>query len=498
MSTKKVYLAADIGAGSGRVIAGIYEGGKLHLEEIHRFDNQPIALNGSLHWQSVRTFGFIKEGIAKAVEKYGTAIRSVGVDTWGVDYGLLDSRRRLMGIPYCYRDSRTDGLVEAAEPVMTTAERYAETGIQHLAINTLYQLLAERDCGASCLEGAQSLVFIPDLINFWLCGVVANEITVASTGELLDAKNGQWSERIIKAFGLRREMFGQLVEPGVVLGELSAPVADEVGAAGIKVVTVPSHDTAAAIAACPLSSENALYISSGTWSLMGVESSEPVLSAAACAAGLTNERGVEGTTRLLANIGGFWILQQCKLEWDIKGLGLDFGKICELAVAAEPFKLFIDPNDDRFMPPGNMLGRVENYFRATGQVVDMSPGVVARAIFEGLALSYRKVAASIGKVTGKPCDALHIIGGGGRNALLNQMTADAVGCRVIAGPIEGSSLGNILAQLKADGEIESIRAGREVIRASFELASYEPSNATDWSAAAARFEAITKSAGAIF
>ncbi len=490
---KKVYLAADIGAGSGRVIAAILENGILSLEEVNRFDNQSIDLDGSLYWQAIRIFSSIKEGIALAVERYGDSIRSVGVDTWGVDYGLLDKRKRLLGIPYCYRDDRTIGSVEKANAVLSSEERFAITGIQSMPFNTLYQLIAEQGEDGGWLDSAGDLLFMPDLINYWLCGVAENEVTIASTSEMLDARTGTWSKDIVEAYGFPKGIFEHLIEPGNVLGPLTDRVSKEVGPNAINVVSVPSHDTAAAIAACPMKSENSIYISSGTWSLMGIESDVPYLTEAARANGLTNEHGVEGTTRLLKNISGFWIFQECKRDWDSKERGLSYADLTDLAENAEPFKLFIDPNDDRFMRPGNMLARIEEYLKETGQVVDMDPGVISRAIFEGLVLSYCKAIEGLHEVTGMDFDTIHIIGGGSVNNLINQFAADATGCRVIAGPMEGSSLGNVLAQLKADGEIESIRSGRSIIRNSFSLAVFSPTKDLDWETAAERFDALSVS-----
>ena len=340
---KKVYLAADIGAGSGRVIAAILENGILSLEEVNRFDNQSIDLDGSLYWQAIRIFSSIKEGIALAVERYGDSIRSVGVDTWGVDYGLLDKRKRLLGIPYCYRDDRTIGSVEKANAVLSSEERFAITGIQSMPFNTLYQLIAEQGEDGGWLDSAGDLLFMPDLINYWLCGVAENEVTIASTSEMLDARTGTWSKDIVEAYGFPKGIFEHLIEPGNVLGPLTDRVSKEVGPNAINVVSVPSHDTAAAIAACPMKSENSIYISSGTWSLMGIESDVPYLTEAARANGLTNEHGVEGTTRLLKNISGFWIFQECKRDWDSKERGLSYADLTDLAENAEPFKLFIDP-----------------------------------------------------------------------------------------------------------------------------------------------------------
>ncbi|MCG8526877.1 MAG: rhamnulokinase [Opitutales bacterium] len=488
---RKVYLAADCGAGSGRVIAGIFENGTITLEEICRFDNQPVDLNDSLHWGITRIFGEIKSGIGMAVAKYGKDVVSIGVDTWGVDYGLLDEHDRLLGIPYCYRDARTDGMIDHADSILSQPGRYEHAGLQLLHFNTLYQLLAEKRLSSSQLDRAESLLFIPDIINFWLSGVLANEATIASTSELLDAKSGQWSEELIDAYGLPKQIFKKPVEPGEILGPVKSSICVELGIDfEINVVATPSHDTAAAVAACPLESANSVYISSGTWSLMGIEAEEAFTTETANAMKLTNERGVEGTTRLLKNISGFWIFQQAKRDWDLCGLGLGYDELRELAVKAEPFQAFLNPNDPCFEKPGGMVSRIMDYFERTGQSVPEDPGVICRSVFEGLALSYRKVLKGIERVTGEKYDTLNIIGGGSQNPFLNQLAADATGCKVIAGPIEGSGLGNILAQLKADGEIGSIRSGRSIIEQSFELKAYEPGDSEVWDKASERFDAL--------
>jgi len=488
--SRKVYLAADVGAGSGRVLAAIYDQKTIKFEEIRRFDNQPISLNGSLHWQITRIFSEIKRGIQEAVQQYGDDVISIGVDTWGVDFGLLDKHGRMLGIPYCYRDQRTDGMDAVSAQIMPQAERYSIAGIQHLHFNSIYQLLAESRLSGNQLESADKLVFIPDLINFWLCGVAKNEVTIASTSELLDAKTGQWSDTMIERFGFPKSVFGELVEPGVILGKLLPDIANEVKSSKIVVVTTPSHDTAAAVAACPLRSPDSIYISSGTWSLMGVESEVCQTTAIANRMGLTNERGVEGTTRLLKNISGFWIFQQCKRDWDLQGLGLGYDELREMAVKETPFQAFLDPNDPLFEKPGNMVDRVIQFFKVTGQKVEPTPALISRSIFEGLALSYRMVIQGIQNVTGKTYDTIHILGGGSQNAFLNQLAADATGCVVLAGPLEGSSLGNVLAQLKADGEIKTIRNGRKIIADSFELMTFKPGNELNWASASERFQQI--------
>lgn len=490
MRNRKVYLAADVGAGSGRVLAAIFEERKIVLEEIRRFDNQPVSLLGSLHWDVLAIFSEIKRGIREAVNRYGRDVISIGVDTWGVDFGLIDAHGRLLGLPYCYRDSRTSGMDAVSEEILPQSQRYAIAGIQHLHFNSIYQLLAESRLRPNALAEAKQLLFIPDLLNYWLCGVARNEATIASTSELLDAKTGQWSDELIGRFGFPHGIFGELVEPGTVLGKLSPAVAAEVGSDSILVVASPSHDTAAAVAACPLRSADAVYISSGTWSLMGVESASCHTSELANAMGLTNERGVEGTTRLLKNISGFWIFQQCKRDWDLLGLGLSYDALRDLATKEAPFQAFLGPSDPCFEAPGNMLARIKDYFVATGQQVEAIPGLITRTIFEGLALSYRRVLNGVSRVTGKHPDTIHIMGGGSQNDFLNQLAADATGCTVLAGPLEGSSLGNVLSQLKADGEIASIRAGRSIIADSFDLRAFTPNASLDWEAAARQFDAL--------
>ena len=490
MRKRNVYLAADVGAGSGRVLAAIFENQRIRLEEVCRFDNQPISIRGSLYWQITHIFASIKAGMREAVQRYGDDVVSIGVDTWGVDFALIDKTGRLLGIPYCYRDSRTNGMDAVSEQIVPQSERYAIAGIQHLHFNSIYQLLAESRQAGSLLEHANQLLFVPDLLNYWLCGVATNEVTIASTSELLDAQSGEWSDTLIERFAFPRSLFGELVEPGTLLGKLQPDVAAEVGSDRMVVVTTPSHDTAAAVAACPLSSPDSIYISSGTWSLMGVESETCHTTAVANAMGLTHERGVEGTIRLLKNISGFWIFQQCKRDWDEQGLGLSYDALRELAAKAPPFQAWLDPNDALFEAPGPMVERVKAFFETTGQQVEATPALICRSIFEGLALSYRSVKEGIERVTGKGYDTIHILGGGSQNDFLNQLAADATGCKVLAGPLEGSSLGNVLAQLKADGKIERIRDGRSIIAESFELCRFMPQSELDWAAASKQFQAV--------
>lgn len=489
--SRKIYLAADIGAGSGRVLAGTLESGKISLEEICRFSNQPMEVDGSLRWDIEGVFQEILGGIKIAIDRYGADVKSIGIDTWGVDYGLLDGSGKLLDTPYCYRDDRTEGMIARADEIVPQSARYAQAGIQQMHFNTLYQLLAEKLLCSS--DGCvQTLLFIPDLINYWLCGVKANEVTIASTSELLNAKSGEWSDALISKNGLPRKIFQELVEPGERLGVLSDRVSEEVGSNGIFVVATPSHDTAAAVAACPLSeTKDSIYISSGTWSLMGVEEDHCFTDSVANAMGLTNERGVEGTTRLLKNISGFWIFQQCKLDWNQKGFDWGYDELREMAIKSAPFQAYLDPNDACFEKPGEMVSRIEAYFQRTGQQVAMDPGLICRTIFEGLALSYRAVKERLERATHKQYETIRIIGGGSQNAFLNQLAADATGCQVIAGPLESSSLGNILAQLKADGEIARIREGRSIIENSFEMSVFEPTGEADWASAYKTFKQVT-------
>jgi sugar (pentulose or hexulose) kinase len=485
LSKKQICLAVDLGASSGRVVAGIYNGTRLELAELNRFPNEPIKVADGWHWDFENLFNKIKQGIALAIKKYGEAVVSVGVDTWGVDYGLLGAGGKLLGVPFQYRDARTSGMQEKAFQQMPRQEIYQRTGIQFMFFNTLFQLLAEKH-----LEKADRLLFMPDLVHYFLTGVCANEKTIASTSQLLNPKTQEWEREIIRAMNLPEKIFGKLINAGTVIGELLPEVATEVGAKKLRVIAPAGHDTAAAVVGVPAEESEPVFLSSGTWSCMGRELNRPVILEKSHQAGFSNEGGVFGTTRFLKNIAGMWLLQECKRAWDAAGKPVGYDSLESLAANSPPFAIFIDPDSPDFQAPQNMPEAIAEFCRRTGQVAPANFGAFTRAIFESLALKYRLVKESLAQISGKPVEKIYIVGGGCQNHLLNQFTADALDCTIVAGPVEASSIGNIIMQLYVLGEIHSLTEGRALVRRSFEAKIFEPKNTGAWDDAYARFQKI--------
>ncbi len=487
---KRVYIAIDLGASSGRVMAGLYDGRRLALEELHRFENRGHRILGHYHWDVVSLFSEIRAGLARAAARHGRGLVSAGVDTWGVDYVYLDSRGRLLGLPYQYRDGRTAGLERLACRRVARDRIYATTGIQFIFFNTLLQVLSEAQEGAVALREADRILFTPDLMHYWLSGVAANEYTIASTSQMLDARKRTWAKGLLREMGIPTRMLGPLVQPGTVLGELLPDLREETGIPALKIIATASHDTASAVAAVPAEGRGHLYVSSGTWSLMGVERDEPLLTAEARELNFTNEGGVEGTIRLLKNIAGLWLIQECRRCWRGQGADLDFGAIAAMARRAKPFAAVVDPDAPEFATPGDMPARIRAFVERTGQKLPSGRDPIARAIHESLALRYHKVLAGLSRLTGREYDTLHIVGGGSQNTLLNQMAADATGRRVVAGPVEATAIGNILVQMKASGDLRSIAEGRELVRRSFPVRVYDPAPGPGWEDAIGRFSRI--------
>ncbi|MHB1572317.1 MAG: rhamnulokinase, partial [Solirubrobacteraceae bacterium] len=449
MSGPPTYAAVDIGAESGRVIAGTLAGGRIELEELHRFPNRPIQLPEGLHWNVLGLFGETLLGLAAARERTGD-LAGVGVDTWAIDYGLLDGRRRLLGLPHHYRDPRTVGMVELALSRVPAAELYEVTGTQAMPINTVFQLLADE--GSAALAAAERLAMIPDLLTSWLCGELASERTVASSTGLLDVRSGAWALDLIRRLGLPERIFGELVEPGTVL----APLLPHLELGSAPAIATASHDTAAAFTAVSGDCDGAAVLSSGTWSLLGVELEQPILSDAARTANLTNERGVDGTVRFLKNVMGLWLLQECRRAWAARGSKLDYEELVQLAGAVPDERtVLFDPDDESLLGPGDMPARIALLCRAGGQRPPAEPGSVTRAILASLACKYRFVVERLEEATSRRIDRIRAVGGGARNALLCTMTADLLGRPVHAGPFEASALGNILLQARATGELGS-------------------------------------------
>ncbi len=488
MSTQKVYLAADLGAESGRVIAGAFDGSRLSLNVVHRFPNNPVRVLGKLRWDALSLFSEIKCGIARAVKIYGSSIASLGVDTWGVDYGLLDGKGNLLGNPWHYRDARTDGMMDEAFKRVPRAEIYRATGIQFMFFNTLFQLLAEEAGGAQTLGTAHRLLFMPDLFNYWLTGRQANERTISSTSQMCDPTTGNWADGLIERMRLPRRILGEIVAPGTILGRLHEEVGGETGAGAISVVASGCHDTASAVAAVPAVGDDHAYLSSGTWSLMGVETRKPIITDRSYEYGATNEIGVCDTIRVLKNISGLWLVQQCRLTWAAQGEDLAYDELTRLAGQARPFAAFIDPDGPRFASPGDMPARIAEFCRETDQAPPESKGGVVRVALESLAFRYRSVLRMLEELSGKRLAPLHIVGGGTKNRLLNQFAANAVGRTVVAGPVEATSAGNILMQMIGIGDLASLAEGRELVRRSFPRETYEPEDSPAWEQAYRRFQ----------
>ena len=489
LNSKKICLAVDLGAGSGRVVAGIYDGTRLELVEMNRFPNDPVKKAESWHWDFDRLFASIKEGIAIAVKKYGDAVVSVGVDTWGVDYGLLDAQGKLLDAPFQYRDKRTQGMEEEACRRMPRREIYERTGIQFMFFNTLFQLLAEAKAPDQ-IKKADRLLFMPDLVHYFLAGVAANERSIASTSQVLNPCTQTWEHELIKAMDLPERIFGKLVDAGTVLGELLPAVAAETGAKNLKIITPAGHDTASAVVGVPAEEPEPVFLSSGTWSLMGRELGSPVISDASYQATFSNECGVFGTTRFLKNIAGMWLLQECKRAWDAAGKKISYDELESQAQNSPPFVTLLDPDALDFQAPADMPAAIVAYCQKTGQPVPATPGAFTRAIFESLALKYRKIKELLAQVTGKPIEKIYIVGGGSKNLILNQFAADALNCRIMAGPVEATSIGNLVMQLFALGEVRSLAEGRALVRRSVEPKVFEPKNTSVWDEAYARFQKI--------
>ena len=470
----KVYLAADFGGGSGRVIAGWLEDGKLTMEEIHRFGNRQVRLGDHVYWDFPALFEDMKAGLKKAASK-GYEVESIGVDTWGVDFGLIDRDGQLLGNPVCYRDARTAGMTEKLFETLNPTEHYATTGIQVMEINTLAQLLSIK--GTAQLEAAEHLLFMPDLFSYFLTGKATNEYCIASTSELLDAKRREWSWETIEALGLPKRIFGDIVMPGTVRGELRKDIAEETGLKDVKVIAVGSHDTASAVAAVPAIEGDGpvAFLSSGTWSLLGIELPEPILTEEARQAEFTNEGGVGGRIRFLQNITGLWILQRLMAEWKERGEEQTFG---ELLPAAEQASIssIIPVADAAFTNPPSMEKAISDYCWQSNQPVPQTKGEFVRCLFQSLAKKYKDAIEGVNGLLPESLKRLHIIGGGSQNGLLNQFTADALGIPVWAGPVEATAMGNILVQAMAAGEVADLAELREVVRRSVTPKVFEPNN----------------------
>ncbi len=481
----KQVLAIDLGASSGRGILARLENGKFCLEEIHRFPNNGTYVNGTLYWDILYLYDQIKQAMQKAAAKGG--FDSMGIDTWGVDYGLIDEDGALVCNPVHYRDTRTQEILEDVYHVIGQSELYARTGIQLLDFNTIFQLYYHAHKRAGQMERAQKCLLIPDLLNYFLTGRACNEYTAASTTQLLNPHTRQWDVELMEKLGIPTRLFGEIVQPGQTIGTVSKAVCEELCIPPADVVAVGSHDTASAVVSVPGESSDFAYISCGTWSLFGTELACPLITDAGRISSYTNEGGVGGTIRYLSNIMGLWLIQESRRAWLRQGQTLSFNDLEQAARTSEPFACFIDPDAPEFATPGNLPERIAAFCARTGQSVPQSVGETVRCIYESLALKYRYALKNLEHITKKAFDCIHIVGGGTKDPFLCQLTASSCNVRVAAGPVEATALGNIAVQLMAAGEIADVKDARHIIRNSFDIKEYQPQSPADWDAAYERF-----------
>jgi rhamnulokinase len=484
---REVALAVDLGASGGRIVSGAFDGRLLELEEIHRFENGPVSMAGQLVWDLPRLWQEVVVGLRAAAARHGRAVSTVGVDTWGVDFSFLGADGALLANPVCYRDSRTLGMLAAAEKIVPRAEIFAATGLQFMEINSLYQLLALRESRSSVLGAAARLLMMPDLFHWLLSGERSNERTNASTTQCYDPRTNDWAFAMLERFGLPRGVFGPLAEPGTNLGGLRSDVAAETGLAGVRVVIPGTHDTASAVAAVPAADPPSgrpdwCYVSLGTWALVGAELDRPLVTPECLARNFTNEGGVGGTTRLLKNVCGLWLVQQCRAAWQRAGAGWTWEQLTALAAEAPPLVTLVDPNDPSLVAPHDMPEAIRALAKASGEPVPESTGAVVRAALESVAAAVRRTVAELDALLGRRMSRVHVVGGGVKNALLCQMIADATARPVVAGPVEATAIGNLLVQLASrDGPVD-LRALRGIVRDSFDPRHYEPRDASRWTA----------------
>jgi rhamnulokinase len=489
---QKAYLAVDMGASSGRHVLGLFDGQQLRLEEVYRFENGAVDVAGRLYWDLLGLWSHVRQGMRAACNKFGKDVVSVGVDTWGVDFGLLGRNDELLGNPYQYRDSRTNGMMEKAFGIVSREEIFRHTGLQFMQFNTLYQLLAMKLSASPLLDMAETMLMIPDLFHWLLTGVKCNEMTEASTSQFFNPIQGDWSTELLQKFSLPTNILSKITQPGTTLGLLRSNVANECGLTNTKVVLPGTHDTASAVMAVPAKSRPGVrpdwcYISLGTWALMGIESPQPVVNDSVLKLNFTNEGGVGGTTRLLKNITGLWIVQECRRIWNQAGDNHDWESLNQLGAVEQPLQAFINPDAQDFMAPNDMPEAIRSFCSRTGQKVPESKGAVLRCALESIAMKFRHVLGMCEELAGGRLETIHIVGGGTKNRQLCQAAADACGRRVVAGPVEATATGNLMMQAVAAGDVASIAEAREVIRRSFPVEEFEPHNTAAWDDAYAKF-----------
>jgi rhamnulokinase len=492
MANTQKYLAFDLGAESGRAVVGLFDGNGLRLEDVHRFPTGGTLVLGTRYWDVLRLFEECKKGLALAVTRFGTDLAGIGFDTWGVDFGLLGRGDVLLGNPRHYRDHGNDGMLDIAFALLTPEAIFDRTGIQFMQLNTLYQLLALKLRKSPWLEVAETLLMMPDLLAFWFTGEKSSEFTIASTSQIVDPRSRQWAYDLLVRLGLPTHLFAAITEPGTQKGTLVSEVAQECGCEAIAVYAPAEHDTGSAVVAVPASDSDFVYLSSGTWSLMGIELPQPLLTEQVRKANFTNEGGVCGTTRLLKNIMGLWLVQECRRAYARRGQDHSYAELTQMAEQAPPFGSLIDPDDPSFLAPADMVEAIANFCRRTGQNPPEGIGATVRCCLESLALKYRRTLELLDGFRGRPHVVIHVVGGGTQNRLLCQLTADALQRPVIAGPVEATAIGNVLMQAMGRGEIGSLEEARAIVRNSFPLETYSPTTTTKdrWEEAYSRFRKL--------
>lgn len=482
--SKKV-LAFDFGASSGRAMLAEFDGKDITMNEIHRFSNDPVKLQGTFYWDILRLMHEIKQGIVKAVNAGG--FDAIGIDTWGVDFGLLDKEGKLLGNPLHYRDENTMGIIEEADKVVPKAEIYERTGIQFARYNSLFQLYSLATKRPDILERAEKMLFIPDLMAYFLTGEMKAEFTIASTSQMLDAKTQAWDDELLEKLSIPKKILPEIIPCGSISGMLSDEICEELGCKKVPVIAVASHDTGSAVVAVPNVTDDFIYISCGTWSLFGTELSKPIINEKTEKYNFTNEGGYGGKVRLLKNIMGLWLIQESRRQWIREGFDVSYGDLEKEALACEPFKCFVDVDDDAFSLPGNLPKRIQEFCQKTGQYVPQTRGEIMRCIYQSLAMKYRYTYERLEDITGKKYDAIHMIGGGTKDILLCQMTADFCKINVIAGPIEATATGNVAVQMIALDEFKNITDARQIIANSLNPVYYNPRAEIDCEAAYREF-----------
>ena len=490
---KQTYLAVDIGASSGRVLAGQFDGQRIQLSEVNRFQNGPIYADRKMYWDLLALWGSVQDGLRQAHDQFGDSVASVGVDTWGVDYALLGPGDELLGNPRCYRDPRTEGIMEKTFDVVSRADIFASTGLQFMGINTLYQMIAMTEQNPKLLDVAEDFLMIPDVFHWLLTGQKTNEFSNATTTQMFNPQTRQWATDLLATFNIPNSIFRETTAPGTNLGSLQSSVVDATNLEGVNVIVPGTHDTASAVLAVPAKSAPSntpdwCYISSGTWSLMGVELPDPVINEKCLKLNFTNEGGVGGTVRLLKNIGGLWLIQECRRIFAQEGKDYSWDDLTRMATEADPLVSLINPDAPQFTAPKNMPASIREFCSATNQPAPESDGAVVRCALESLSMRYRQVLGWLEELTEGSISTIHIVGGGTQNEQLSQMAADACNRQVIAGPVEATAIGNAVMQAISTGALDSIATARQVIADSFSVKTYEPAAPAIWDEAFARFE----------